>query len=295
MLITVHIVDAFIDGDRGGNPAGVVLEADHLTTEQKSMIARAVNLSETAFVSRSSFASLKVEFFTPARQIPHCGHATVATFSLCSQVGHLRDGEHLKESIDGILSLSTSAGKVTMHQTFPTLTPLALDSHIGQIVLKSIGASASSITVERQLSIAKSGNAFLLIPLVSEHHLASLSPDHTLIAHVCEELDLIGFYPFAVATSRPGRTATARMFAPRYGISEESATGTAAGPLGAYLLSNSPKSLSLTCLIEQGHFMNPPSPSLLSVAIVPTTQEGEDRQVHVSGYGHLRKTLEVEA
>ncbi len=82
MRIEAHTVLSFIDGDTGGNPAGVVVDADALTGTQKLAVAQAMGLSETAFVSRSASATFKLEFFTPTRQIAHCGHATVATFSL---------------------------------------------------------------------------------------------------------------------------------------------------------------------------------------------------------------------
>jgi PhzF family phenazine biosynthesis protein len=291
MQITVHIVDAFVNGDQGGNAAGVVLDAANLSLAQKLKIAQAVGLSETAFVCPSSIAALKVEFFTPTRQIPHCGHATVATFSLCSQLGRLHDGDHLKESIDGTLSLTTARGKVTLHQAIPTFTTVALDSAIGLRVLDTIGTYASAVCVGQQLTIARSGNGFLLIPLESEEILAGLQPDHSSIAQVCEELDLIGYYPFALANGRASQTATTRMFAPRFGIDEESATGTAAGPLGAYLISRSPG--SMTYRIEQGHFMSSPSPSLLLVAMEMGSQVVVP-QVHVTGAGRVRTTMQMQ-
>lgn len=291
MQITVHIVDAFVDGDQGGNAAGVVLNAEHLSSAKKLEIAQAVGLSETAFVSPSSRATLKVEFFTPTRQIPHCGHATVATFSLCSQLGYLPDGDHQKESIDGVLSLTTTKGQVTLQQRFPDFIGLPVDSAMGLRVFESIGIKTDSVTSPQQLMIARSGNGFLLVPLESEAALAGLQPNHRSIAQICEELDLIGYYPFTLTTGRQIKTATTRMFAPRYGIDEESATGTAAGPLGAYLLSCSQGVTS--CCIEQGHFMSPPSPSLLRVS-TEINPEGLETRVHVTGAGRIRTMMEVE-
>lgn len=83
MQVQVRIVNAFVDGEQGGNPAGVVLQADALDARQKQAIAAQVGLSETAFVSSSQSAAFKLEFFTPTRQIAHCGRATVATFPCC--------------------------------------------------------------------------------------------------------------------------------------------------------------------------------------------------------------------
>jgi len=83
--VTVNIINAFGDNADGGNPAGVVLDADTLTDSQKLTIAKKVDLSETAFVSKSLQADYKLDFFTPTRQIAHCGHATIAVFrSNCS-------------------------------------------------------------------------------------------------------------------------------------------------------------------------------------------------------------------
>ena len=69
MKIEIQIINAFIDGESGGNPAGVVLDADKFSAMQKLKIAAKVGLSETAFVSSSKSADFKLDFFTPKRQI----------------------------------------------------------------------------------------------------------------------------------------------------------------------------------------------------------------------------------
>ena len=46
MKVSVEIVNAFIDGDSGGNPAGVVLDANPLTAQQKLIVAQKVGLSD---------------------------------------------------------------------------------------------------------------------------------------------------------------------------------------------------------------------------------------------------------
>ena len=120
MRIDVQIVNAMTDGQAGGNPAGVVIDADALTTNQKLDIARQVGLSETAFVSKSDVATIKLEFFTPTRQIAHCGHATIATFSLLRQLGRVADGALTKETIDGCRNIVVDGPSVLMEQRSPT-------------------------------------------------------------------------------------------------------------------------------------------------------------------------------
>ena len=60
--IEVLQINAFTKNNTGGNPAGVVLNADDLTTTQKQSIASRVNFNETAFVSKSTVADFKLEF-----------------------------------------------------------------------------------------------------------------------------------------------------------------------------------------------------------------------------------------
>ena len=114
MSVEVQVVNAFVDGDTGGNPAGVVVDADALTALQKQSIARQVGLSETAFVSASNTATVKLEFFTPTRQIPHCGHATVATFSLLRQRGLIGEGRLSKETIEGDRHILVDGNRVNV-------------------------------------------------------------------------------------------------------------------------------------------------------------------------------------
>ena len=99
--VTVQILNAFTENDKGGNPAGVVLHADALSHENKLEIAQKVGLSETAFISESKTADYKLDFYTPTKQIAHCGHATIAAFSYLKQLGLLKSNTSSKETIDG--------------------------------------------------------------------------------------------------------------------------------------------------------------------------------------------------
>jgi PhzF family phenazine biosynthesis protein len=62
MVVQVQIVNAFTDNGLGGNPAGVVVDANELSSQQKLSVASKTGLSETAFVSSSSSAAIKLEF-----------------------------------------------------------------------------------------------------------------------------------------------------------------------------------------------------------------------------------------
>lgn len=127
MQVQVEIVSAFIDGDSGGNLAGVVLDANGLNHQQKQAVAQAVGLSETAFVSRSTIADFKLDFFTPQRQIAHCGHATIASFNVLQQLGRVPAPATSKETIDGIRAVNIEGSEAFMQQCAPTYQSVVPD------------------------------------------------------------------------------------------------------------------------------------------------------------------------
>lgn len=264
MRVDVQIVNAFIDGEQGGNPAGVVIDADSLSTEQKLAVAKRMGLSETAFVSTSKVASFKLEFFTPTRQIAHCGHATIATFSLLRQMGRIEEGLSSKETIDGNRDILIQDDMAFMEQRAPTYSPISVGTDLCMRVLSSLRVDPSQAILAAEPCVVNTGNSFIVIPFPTEAAVHALDPDFSAIEQISNELDLIGYYPFSRETQGTGRVAGARMFAPRYGIKEEAATGMAAGPLACFLYERM-DIIKPRMLIEQGHLMSPVSPSLIMV------------------------------
>ncbi|HSX07555.1 MAG TPA: PhzF family phenazine biosynthesis isomerase [Candidatus Saccharimonadales bacterium] len=101
-----HIVNAFTANGEHGNPAGVVLDADGLSKEQMLAIAQQVNLSETAFVSKSDSANQQVRFFTSTNEVDLCGHATIATWSLLKLLGRITNGGYTQQTLAGNLAIT---------------------------------------------------------------------------------------------------------------------------------------------------------------------------------------------
>ncbi|QJQ98840.1 PhzF family phenazine biosynthesis protein [Halomonas sp. PGE1] len=291
MQIDVQIVNAFIDGNAGGNPAGVVVDANALTAAQKLKVARQIGLSETAFVSASVRATIRLEFFTPTRQIAHCGHATIATFSLLRQLGIIGVGRHAKETVDGNRDILVEDGMAFMEQRAPAYAPIEMASDLGGRIMASLGlANAESLGVGAPC-VVNTGNAFLLVPLPDERAVAELSPRLPLVESISDELDLIGYYVFSTETQVKGRHAGARMFAPRFGIAEEAATGMAAGPLACYLHDHLGVA-EREMLIEQGRLMQPPSPSVIRVEL--ELADGKISRLMAGGAARVMSTLRVE-
>lgn len=261
--IKVQIINAFVDNDKGGNPAGLVLNSDKLTSEDKLKIAKKVGLSETAFVSNSISADFKLDFFTPIKQIAHCGHATVATFSYLKQNAYVTGSTSSKETIDGNRAIKFDGELAFMQQKSPKFQSINDDQGL---ILKSLNLEKSDLLPNSPIEIVNTGNSFIIVPVKSPKVLKYIKPNFDLINEISEKYDLIGYYVFTPNMKSSTRDASARMFGPRYGITEEAGTGMAAGPLACYIFDKL-KIKKKRFLIQQGQFMNPPSPSLIYVDI----------------------------
>ncbi|WP_313957952.1 PhzF family phenazine biosynthesis protein [Paenibacillus xylanexedens] len=93
-IIQVLHYDAFSSELNMGNPAGVVLEADHLSERAMQSIARSVGFNETVFVVRSSQADYRLRYFTPGHEINLCGHATMASMYCLKTRGHIKASQN---------------------------------------------------------------------------------------------------------------------------------------------------------------------------------------------------------
>lgn len=224
----IFIVNAFCHHGQGGNGAGVVPHADGLTRQQKQTIAAQVGLSETAFVSPSAAADFKLEYFTPVAEVELCGHATIATFTLLHQQG-LKPGTYSIETLSGILQIEVSAdGTIWMQQCLPSF----LDSYAAtdfEVCLPGFQPHPAL-----PIQAVSTGLPDIMLPLASVEALEALQPDFAAMAALNERQGVMGIHAFAL-TGNSSPIAICRNFAPRYGIDEESATGTSNCALACYL------------------------------------------------------------
>src|SRR6185369_2556334 len=86
-IVRIFQVDAFTATRFSGNPAGVVLDAQLLSDAEMQAIARELNNGDTAFVLPPTAADhdVCVRFFTPRREAPFVGHATLAVHAVLAQ------------------------------------------------------------------------------------------------------------------------------------------------------------------------------------------------------------------
>ena len=83
---TIYQVDAFADEPFRGNPAGVMIVDEHMSSERMQSIAMEMNLSETAFIMPMD-GIFRIRYFSPTKEVPLCGHATLASAHILYEFG----------------------------------------------------------------------------------------------------------------------------------------------------------------------------------------------------------------
>ena len=285
--INVAVIKAFAQGASGGNPAGVVLDAGSLNKDQRQAIATNLGVSETAFLDKDETGRYRLQFFTPNQQIENCGHATVTAMGLLRQRGLVKENALTVSIANRDVAIQFEGDHVIMEQRAPQFEALAPATFAA--VLASLGLGASDLLPEFPAQVVSTGNRFVLLGLREVNRLAGLIPNFAAVTTLSRELDAIGYYVFCLQEGAD--LATTRMFAPSYGIEEESATGMAAGPLAA-LLTKQLKDVPPAFSVEQGRFMKTPSLSRLYVRVLRDTN-GDMQNIRVGGQIHAGSSLNL--
>jgi PhzF family phenazine biosynthesis protein len=263
MNVKAYTINSFAKTSSGGNPAGVVPNADYLSETQMQRIAAMIGFSETAFVLRSCPADFKVRFFTPTEEVDLCGHATIGTFYTLTALGYIKPGSYLQETKAGILGIEIMEDlSVMMCQPLPAYFE-KLDK---REIAASLHIEAAAISDNLPVQIVSTGLRDIIVPVKSLDILNSLKPDMKRIKAISESYRTVGYHVFTMESFLHS-TACCRNFAPLLGIPEESATGTSNGALGCYLYQYG----MIDCkqaghiIIEQGYTMQRPSEILISL------------------------------
>ncbi len=285
-MVNTYLLQSFGVDESGGNPAGVVLDADTMSEQEMQFVATAVGFSETAFVQKSDRADFKIRFFAPTEEVDICGHATIATFALLFQLGVVPSGMYTQETRAGLLSVEIfSDGFIFMEQLLP-----AYGEMINREIVEEVGLD---FPVEDMVpQIVSTGLRDILLPVVDRKSLFEFMPQMSALARINKETHSIGLHAFTLDTIREDSIAHSRNFAPLYGIDEESATGSSTGALACYLFKNGKlngKNLE-RMRFEQGYSMGKPS----EIFVTLNTEGEHIQQVWVGGKATVIGNKKVE-
>jgi PhzF family phenazine biosynthesis protein len=205
-------------------------------------LARELNNSETAFVFRDALppgCDLRVRFFTPTREVPICGHATIAAHYVLAKRAGLRSGTLVQATGAGILPVEIVEGRgdigVVMTQAAFEAGEVLRGARL-EALMSALGIREADLDPRAPARVVSTGHSKVLLPLQSKDVLDALRPDDAALADLSAEIGCNGYYPFTFDSREEGVLTSGRMFAPAIGIREDPVTGNASGPLGGYLL-----------------------------------------------------------
>jgi trans-2,3-dihydro-3-hydroxyanthranilate isomerase len=242
------IADVFTDSALAGNQLAVFTDARDLDPLTMQALAKEMNFSETVFVlpPQSEAADVRIRIFTPATELPFAGHPTLGTAFVLG--GPLQKIVLRIETASGVVpvELEREGAKIVfgwMEQPIPTWAPVVPVADL----FAALGVAGSGLPVE----VYDNGVEHLFVELGSVDEVAALEPDTRALGR----LTWAGAHCFA---RRDGGWKT-RAFFGTFGITEDPATGSAAGPLAVHLARHGRTAFGEEIEIEQGVEIGRPS------------------------------------
>jgi len=247
-------VDVFTDRRFGGNPLAVFPDARGMSDAEMQALAAEFNLSETTFVLPPAYPknTASVRIFNRKNEMPFAGHPNVGTAWVLRERGRaLRF-----EEIAGLVEVEI-AGDIA---TIAAPQPLSLGPEMPVDLLAGcVGIAPSDVVTAHHKPVSASvGNSFVVAEVKGEA-LTRATPDIGRFREAAASYTAMGanrlpLYLYA----HDGERVRARMFSPLSGTIEDPATGSAATPLVALLLSLT-QDKERDYLIVQGVEMGRPS------------------------------------
>jgi trans-2,3-dihydro-3-hydroxyanthranilate isomerase len=227
-------LDVFCDGPLRGNQLVVVHDADDLDESTMLAFTRETKLSETTFVQTASRegADYRTRIFDPSRELRFAGHPSLGTAVAVARAAGETEASYVQETIAGLQPIDVRGegdrAEVSMLQE-PALFGPELDP--GE-VLATAGLDTADADPELSVQVVSTGVPQVIAP-VREEALARARPDYSVIEPLLDGHEAIVLY---LAACDPGAGRThARAFGHTADMGEDPATGSAAGPLMAYL------------------------------------------------------------
>jgi trans-2,3-dihydro-3-hydroxyanthranilate isomerase len=250
-------VDVFTDTRFGGNPLAVFPDARGMSDADMQALAAEFNLSETTFVLPPADPNntARVRIFNRRAEMPFAGHPNVGTGWVLAKQGRARDGKLHFEEIAGLVEIEVGD---TITIAAPQLLSLGPEMPV-ELVAACVGLKARDVLTKAHKPVCASvGNSFVIAEVTGEA-LSRATPDIGQFREAAKTYTAMGpnRLPLYLYAHDGGRIRT-RMFSPLSGTVEDPATGSAATPLAALLLSLSPAAVG-TYDIVQGVEMGRPS------------------------------------
>ena len=275
MRVPFRLVDVFAEEPFGGNQLCVVPDVpDELDDDTMLALAREIGFSETTFVAAVRPTGYDVRIFTPEEELPFAGHPTLGTaFTLAREGRVAADTVQRCGAGDVPVRVRLEDGWARMRQLPPVIGREVTDR---AAVAAAAGLEQRDLVEGLPIVPISTGISHLIVPVGDDEALRRAVRDDRRCHDVCVAAQAESLYLFVV---RGEGAVRARMFDRFMSIGEDPATGSAAGPLGAYLAMHELAGMPGATTIAQGEQVG--RPSLLHVE---TTRDGDEWLIHVGGF-----------
>lgn len=253
------ILDVFTDRPLTGNQLAVFLDGPSVPEETRQDLAREVGFSETVFVdppSHPTAGDARLRIFTPSIELPFAGHPVLGAAVAVAAARGLAPGS--------VVTLECGVGPVPveidergtggwMRQPVPSVSPWPDPPSL----LEALGVDGAHLAAP--VEVYDNGPTHVVVTVGDPEVVRAATPDHGRLARLAGPTGTS-----LCAVVGPG-TGVTRMFSPGMGITEDPATGSAAGPIGVHLLRHGLLEPGTELTLSQGTEILRPSTLLVRV------------------------------
>lgn len=231
MSTSVQHIAAFSAGNTGGNPAGILVADELPSIDEMQRLAKEVGYAETVFAAKKEDA-WRVRYFSPASEIPFCGHATIALgAALAIKEG---DGTFKLRLNNGDISVEgrREAGQYAAALQSPPTRSERIHQGALEEALKLFNLQPADLNPEFRPARIHAGADHLALMLSSRQTLASMAYDFENGQKLMQKHGWVTILLCYAETPRKFHVRNPFAYG---GVYEDPATGAAAAALGGYL------------------------------------------------------------
>lgn len=230
-------LDVFTSTPLAGNQLAVVHDADDLDDATMQAFARETRLSETTFVQSPSASGADYRnriWGAMDGEMTFAGHPSLGTAVAVARARGQDKARYVQQTPAGLqpieVQIDGDHARASMLQEPPQFGARPSPAE----VLAAAGLPIAAADPQLEPQVISTGVAHLMVPLKDGDALAAAAPDKQAMRTLLEPIGAMVLY-LAVVDVDEGVARARGFFLDPAGITEDPATGSAAGPLLAYL------------------------------------------------------------
>jgi trans-2,3-dihydro-3-hydroxyanthranilate isomerase len=237
--------DVFTDRQFEGNQLAVFHDARGLSSEQMQAITKEMNFSECTYIlpAEAPGTDVRMRIFTPGRELPMAGHPTIGSTFALAELGVIEPGR-----ASFVFGLGVGPTRVELTWEGSTLSFAWMDQGRPDVkqplsprpdIIRSVGLDPAAVDATGlPIEEISCGNPFTIVPVKTRAAIDAGDADVAALKKIKSAFPSghVGVLLFSPEAVDRDVAAYSRMFSPIPGVTEDPATGSAAGPLGCYLV-----------------------------------------------------------